>query len=314
MARPPPQPGRDAGRQGGCVDGFLHDLSWVLPLRSETATHIANAFTWFGYAPFFIAVLPVIYWLIDKNAGTRVALVVIFTGVTNGLLKDIFDDPRPPGEIFALDHRVDKSYGFPSGHAQVAFAMWLWIAAELKQRWFWPVAIFIALGVSLSRIYLGVHDVEDILGGAAIGIASLALLRWFFSPAFDGWRALNPFVQLAAIAAFCALLWFTWPEPGGPGTKFAVSGMLLGWWSGVLLEQRAIHYRRHESWIIAIAAAATGLAVIFLALPQLEPALMSAGLEKVWARTIQYFVVALFVTAIAPRLFQTVGAARREPA
>ena len=54
--------------------------------------------------------------------------------------------------------------------------------------------------------------------------------------------------------------------------------------------------------------------MIFLALPQLEPALMSAGLEKVWARTIQYFVVALFVTAIAPRLFQTVGAARREPA
>ena len=67
---------------------------------------------------------------------------------------------------------------------------------------------------------------------------------------------------------------------------------------------------RNSAW----ARAATGLAVIFLALPQLEPALMSAGLEKVWARTIQYFVVALFVTAIAPRLFQTVGAARREPA
>ncbi len=294
------------------MNDFLHDISWVLPLRSETATHIANAFTWLGYPQFFIAILPIVYWLIDKNAATRIAMVVIFTGVTNGLLKDIFDDARPPGEIFALDGRVDKSYGFPSGHAQVAFAMWLWLAVELKQRWFWPVAILVAIGVSFSRLYLGVHDVEDVLGGALIGIASLVLLNWLFSPAFDGWRALNPFIQLAGIVAFCAALWFTWPEPGGPGTKFAVSGMLLGWWGGVLLEQRTIRYRRHENWIVALAAAAAGIAVIFLALPQLEPALMNAGLEKVWARTIQYFIVAAFVTAIAPRLFQAVGAARRE--
>lgn len=296
------------------MDGFLYDISWVLPLRSETATHVANAFTWLGYPQFFIALLPVIYWLIDKAAATRIAMVVIFTAVSNGLLKDIFDDPRPPGDIFALDGRVDNSYGLPSGHAQVAFALWLWLALELKQRWFWALAIFIALGVSFSRIYLGVHDMEDILAGTVLGLGSIVLLSWFFSPAFDGWRALNPFVQLGLIVAFCALLWFTWPEPDGPGTKFAVSGMLLGWWAGVLLEQRHIHYARHESWFVALAATAAGIAVIFLALPQVEPALMSAGLEKVWARAAQYFLVALFVTALGPRLFQIVGAARRKPA
>lgn len=295
------------------MDGFLHDISWVLPLRTDTATHVANAFTWLGYPQFFIAILPIIYWLIDKSAGTRIALLVIFTGVTNGLLKDVFDDPRPPAE-FALDGRVDGSYGFPSGHAQIAFAMWLWLAIELKQRWFWAVAIVIAVGVSFSRLYLGVHDVEDILGGTALGIGSIFLLRWLFSPSFDFWRALNPFVQLGGIAALCALLWFTWPEPGGPGTKFAVSGMLLGWWAGVLLEQRQIHYARHPNWIVAIAATVAGIAVIFFALPQMEPALMSLGVEKIWARTAQYFVVALFVTALAPRLFQVVGAARRAPA
>lgn len=293
------------------MDGFLHDMTWVLPLRSETATHVANAFTWFGYTPFFVAALPLIYWLLDKHAATRVALVVMFTGITNGLLKDIFDDPRPPAELH-LDGRVDNSYGLPSGHAQVAFAMWLWIAWELRRRWFWPIAIFIALGVTLSRLYLAVHDIEDVLVGAGLGIASLFVIRWLVSPAFHGWRSLPPFVQLGVIALAAAVLWWFWPEEGGPGTKFAVAGMLLGWWAGVLLDQRAIHYRRHENWLVAIVAAAAGLAIIFFGLQKIAPLLMEAGLEAIWAATIQYFVIAFFVTALAPLLFQAVGAARRE--
>lgn len=286
-------------------------MTWVLPLRSDTATAIANGFTWFGYAPFFIAALPLIYWLLDKQAATRVALVVMFTGITNGLLKDIFDDPRPPAEL-ALDTRPEKSYGLPSGHAQVAFAMWLWIAVELRRRWFWPIAIFIALGVSLSRLYLAVHDVEDVLAGTALGIASLFLMKWFFSPAFHGWRSLPAMVQIGAIIVAAAVLWRFWPEPGGPGTKFGVAGMLLGWWSGVLLDQRVIHYRRHPNWLVAILAAAAGLAVIFFGLQRIGPILTNVGLAPIWAATIQFFVIAFFVTAIAPRLFQLAGAARRE--
>ncbi len=293
------------------MDNFLHDMSWVVPLRSETGTAIANAFTWLGYPTFFIAMLPVLYWLVNKEAATRIALLVMFTGITNGLLKDIFDDPRPPSE-FSLDGRVDNSYGLPSGHAQVAFAMWLWIAIELKQRWFWPIAIFFALGVALSRLYLGVHDIEDVLAGAALGLASIALLSWFFSPAFNWWRALNPFIQLGVMVALSAVLFVTWPEPGGPGTKFAVAGMLLGWWSGVLLDQRYIHYRRDDNWIVAIAAAAVGLAVVLLALPRVAPGLAELGIDKVWAATAQYFLTAIFVTALAPWLFQRVGAARRD--
>lgn len=293
------------------MDGFLHDISWVLPLRSDTATAVANAFTWLGYPAFFISMLPVLYWLVSKEAATRIAMVVIFTAVTNGFLKDVFDDPRPPGDIYALDLRVDKSYGMPSGHAQVAFALWLWLALELRQRWFWPIAIVFALGVTLSRLYLGVHDVEDVLTGAALGIGSLFLLRWFFSPAFDWWRGMNPAIQLCLILGFEAALWYSWPEPGGPGSKFAVGGMLVGWWLGVLIEQRNIRYIRHPDWFAAIAATILGGLVIFLTLPMIEPVLSAGGLEKTWARWAGYFAVAVFVTAAAPAIFQWLGAARK---
>jgi membrane-associated phospholipid phosphatase len=292
------------------VESFLHDMSWVLPLRSETATVIANIFTALGYAPFFLAALPLVYWIWDKHVGARLALLVILTAVVNGFLKDVFDDPRPPIE-YAVDPRVGNSYGLPSGHAQIAIAMWLWLAIELKQRWFWPVAIFIAFGVCFSRLYLGVHDIEDVLVGAALGLACIGIFRFFLSDTFAGWRALHLMVQLVVIALGQAALWFLWPEPDGPGGTFAIGGMLVGWWVGIHIDQRHIHFGPHPNIARRIAAAVAGLAVIFLALVRIAPALADIGLHPIAANWLQSMLIALFVTAAAPWIFQRVGLAVR---
>src|SRR5262249_33229069 len=151
------------------MESFLHDLSWVPPLRSEALTAIFNGFTFLGYFPFFLAFLPLGYWLWDKAMFTRLAILVGIVGLSNSFLKDLFQ-VRPPPIALALDPNVGDSFGFPSGHAQVAVAMWLWLAYELKRPWFWVVAIIVAAGVCASRLYLGVHDVEDILGGVLLGL------------------------------------------------------------------------------------------------------------------------------------------------
>lgn len=295
------------------MEKFLHDMSWVVPLRSDWATAVADGFNYLGYAPFFIMALPLAYWLWDKGVGTRLTVLVVLVAVTNGFLKDLFDDPRPPGEL-QLDPRVDRSYGLPSGHAQIGVAMWLWIAYELKQRWFWPIAILIALGVCLSRLYVAVHDVEDVLAGIALGLVSIGLVMFFVSDAFKGWRALNPAIQIGAILLAHPLIWLVWPEPGGPGTKIAIGGMLVGWWAGVLLDQRAIHYQRHPNWAIAIAAAAVGLAIILIGLTKIAAPLEAAGLWPPAARWLQSFAIAFFATAVGPWLFQKLGAARSSAA
>ena len=40
-----------------------HDLSWVLPLRHPALTAIFEAFTLAGYPLFYLALLPLIFWL-----------------------------------------------------------------------------------------------------------------------------------------------------------------------------------------------------------------------------------------------------------
>src|SRR5262249_1891168 len=152
------------------------------------------------YMEFFLVFLPIGYWLWDKNMFTRLAGLIAIIAITNTYLKELFHDARPLVD-FAIDKRVGDSFGFPSGHAQVATATWLWLAYEIKRPWAWIVAVVIIAGVALSRIYLGVHDVEDVLGGILLGLALFAIYRGFLSEEFDFSHGANPIVQFAGLAA-----------------------------------------------------------------------------------------------------------------
>ena len=286
------------------MEAFLHDLSWVLPLRSDAATVVFEAFTALGYFPFYLLVLPLGYWLWDKDMFTRLAVLILTSALVNGFLKDLFDDPRPALE-YALDGRVGDSFGLPSGHAQMAVVTWFWFAWELRRPWFWPIAALVVAGICFSRLYLGVHDVEDVLVGAAIGAASLFLFEWLLSDRFGGWHDLDGRLQVAILLAVQPAIWLLWPEADGPGAIAAVGAFVVGWWAGVLVDRHRMDFRRHPSWLRAGLAAVLGLGVVFGILGRLEAPLLALGLGEDAARWLQTAFMALFITAIAPWLFRS---------
>jgi glycerophosphoryl diester phosphodiesterase len=289
------------------MESFLHDISWVVPLRSDALTLIFNALTLLGYTQFFLVMLPLGYWLWDKALFTRLAILIGFVGLSNTFLKDLFQDPRPP-LAFALDGRVGDSFGLPSGHAQIAVAMWLWLAYEIRRTWAWIAAILVAIGVAASRIYLGVHDMEDVLGGALIGLASFVIYRGLVSDQFKFWHDLNPALQLAGIAALAPLLWFVWPR-ALPPAMFALVAFMFFWWLGRAVEKRWINYARHPNWLVAGVVTVVGIAALFGLMKLLSDQLAAAGLAKDVATIIPFAISALYVTAIAPALFRLVRAA-----
>ena len=93
------------------------------------------------------------------------------------LLKQIVDRGRP-AELLADVHIrgvAATGNGYPSGHAAVAFALatigFLWFGPRV--RWAFLAA---AIVVCFGRVYVGAHLPLDVVGGAAIGVASGALV------------------------------------------------------------------------------------------------------------------------------------------
>src|SRR5690606_16804089 len=73
--------------------------------------------------------------------------------------------------------QVQTSFAFPSGHAMGTAAFWFSLAVLWKRTAGYLLAALITLGVSLSRVYAGVHWPQDVIAGALLG-SSLCILAW----------------------------------------------------------------------------------------------------------------------------------------
>lgn len=291
------------------MDSFLHDLSWVVPLRSPWATPVFEAFTWLGYTPFFMAFLPLGYWLWNKDAFTRLAVLIALTGLLNAYLKDFWQDARPD-PLFALDGRVGTSFGLPSGHAQIATVMWLWLAYEIRKPWAWAAAVILIAGVAFSRLYLGVHDVEDVLAGIALGLVSLALFGWFVSDRFRRWHDLHPAWQVALMVLVQPVLWYFWPANGQSVATLSLGMFLVGWWAGAMYDRHRLDIQRHPEWWALAVVGVVGVVSVFALFEGLGWTFGRLGLEGLAAGYATTFILALYMTVLAPLAFRAARLAR----
>lgn len=97
---------------------------------------------------------------------------VVISAALGFVLKLFFRLPRPCAELPALvDCPLD--FGFPSLHATFAAVLFM---ASLGSRWALLVMPFAVL-VGFSRVYLGVHSVEQVIAGFALGVV-VYLMAW----------------------------------------------------------------------------------------------------------------------------------------
>jgi undecaprenyl-diphosphatase len=118
-----------------------------------------------------------LYFVVHRRWGTAVSLVVVTGGaqLLNNVLKDHFRRTRPLAVTSFIGAQV---WSFPSGHAMVSAAFYLFLAyvgwrlLPGAARWAWSGALMLlVLLIGLSRMYLGVHYLTDVVAGYAAGTA-----------------------------------------------------------------------------------------------------------------------------------------------
>ncbi len=71
--------------------------------------------------------------------------------------------------------------GFPSGHAAVAFSIWLSITLTVKNLLASLLTLVLAIAISQSRVAVHAHTPKEVIAGAILGTAVTGLLFLLFS-------------------------------------------------------------------------------------------------------------------------------------
>lgn len=160
-----------------------------------------------GLQEFYLMLIPLILWCYDKKLGLRIIFLLTISNAINAMLKILFHTPRPywvSSEVKAF--ASSRSFGMPSGHAQTSLTFMGYIGASLKKRSLWVICIPIIILVAISRLYLGVHFLTDILAGWFFAIVIL-LAFLHYEKSFSEWFLQKP-IGIRIIFALCTSFTF----------------------------------------------------------------------------------------------------------
>jgi undecaprenyl-diphosphatase len=153
-------------------------LTFLQQFSSPWLTAIAQVISLMG-SEFLVGVGAVLLvaFLWQQRWGAALSLVLVTAGaqLLNNVLKQAFQRPRPTpltGLIAA------QQFSFPSGHAMVSAAFYLFLAYLSWRliRGRWPRVllagglILLVLLIGLSRLYLEAHYLSDVIAGYMAGV------------------------------------------------------------------------------------------------------------------------------------------------
>jgi membrane-associated phospholipid phosphatase len=313
----------------------------VVWLQSNAAilAPLMHALSFLGTTEFLLLFGLTVYWCIDTRTGVRLGLLLVSGAALGGILKLAFHMPRP----YWYDARVralagETGYGMPSIHALYAWGITPWLGGSIRRGWGLAIGILVAVGISVSRMLLGVHFPGDVLAGFLIGV-----LVWILVDV--GIRHLGPVlartgfpIQCAAAAAASTAVLLSqigilgslaasadpavWAEnaarinlinPRDPNPIISLAGLILGMGIGLACKNRWAPFEAGGRLEKRILRFLLGLSVTLMVWGGL--ALLWNGIDPPLGpmlRYLRYGLAGWWMIFLAPWLFLRWGLAARE--
>ena len=275
-----------------------NDLTWVEDIRSHFLSIFFDTISLAGYPTFLILFISFGYFYWSPSRFSRVAMMLFISGLINAFLKDFFQDARPAIELM-LDPKVGTSYGWPSGHSQIAVTLWGLLAYELKNKWATIGAITIIILIAFSRMYLGVHDLGDVFAGLIIG--GIILLIWHYAVINDLYKSLSKRSWLIVILVFQLILYIFYPSHEDHELSIWFLGVMTGWFIGA--SNINIISNPVKKLLISIFAICT-VFFLLIVITKIESEIINAGLFGFIFSYSLGMIFSIVVTWVIPRLLR----------
>ena len=288
-------------------------------IRNPALDAVLQLITRLGEETVFMVVAIVVFWCVSKKGGYYLLSVGFLGTVANQWLKIAFRIPRPwvldPNfEIVESAREAATGYSFPSGHTQSAVGTFGGVARMTKVTWLRWVCIALALLVSFSRMYLGVHTPLDV--GVSLVVATVMVLVFWpiiekaeEKPAVLGWLLL---FLLAVCGAFLVYL-KVYPFPADVdaenfahavenGWKLlgAIGGMLIAWW----VDRKFIRFEVKAVWWAQLIKVVVGLGIVVGIKAGLKAPLIALIGNAGVANAVRYGLMVVFAGAVWPLTFK----------
>ncbi|XP_020842176.1 sphingosine-1-phosphate phosphatase 1 [Phascolarctos cinereus] len=202
--------------------------NWLLFYLFSFGTELGNELFYITFFPFWI-------WNLDALVGRRLVIMWVLVMYLGQCAKDVIRWPRPASPpVVKLEVFYNSEYSMPSTHAMSGTAIPISLVLLTYGRWQYPLVYGLVIAtcwcslVCLSRIYLGMHSILDIVAGFLYAIFILAVF-YPYVELIDNFNQIYKYSPLIIISLHLALGIFsftldTWSTSRGDTAQILGSG------------------------------------------------------------------------------------------
>ncbi|XP_074092079.1 sphingosine-1-phosphate phosphatase 1 [Macrotis lagotis] len=202
--------------------------NWPLFYLFCLGTELGNELFYITFFPFWI-------WNLDAWVGRRLVIMWVLVMYLGQCAKDVIRWPRPASPpVIKLEVLYNSEYSMPSTHAMSGTAIPLSLVLLTYGRWQYPLICGLVIAacwcslVCLSRIYLGMHSILDIIAGFLYAIFISAVF-YPYVELIDNFNQTYKYSPLIIISLHLALGIFsftldTWSTSRGDTAQILGSG------------------------------------------------------------------------------------------
>lgn len=268
-------------------------IRFIQQFRTPFLDKLFEFITVVGEDSFITLFLALLFWCINKKFAYKLGIAYMSNGIINVSLKETFKIPRPIGQPGVQSFRTETAggYSFPSGHSQSTSSAVTSIMTELKKKWCYVVGFIIIFLVALSRLYLGVHTLKDVIVGALIGVSWVLVSNKIFD--YIDYSKKNYLMLIYLIPTALGMIFFR------TSTFYKAAGVLTSLIIGYIIDSKYINYVTKAPLWKQIIKYAIGISVLLFLQKYIKillPPVLFSGF-------IRYFIMGMWVFVLSPLLF-----------